>query len=282
MPNRMLKDTIRTSRSVNALSDFQFRVWAYLITYVDDYGRGSADPELLKGLVFPRRKGITEAQIQSALGNLANTGMINLYEIDGEPYFYFPNWAKHQRIQTKKSKFPEPPENVNGELQKSTVSYGESRNVTESNGMSRPELETKPKPETETKEAYASTSEPPDESLRQNIQRVIEAWNGIAGIAKIERINSGSKRYQCLKARLDEYGVDKVLAAIEKVKTSDFLLGKNRKGWAIVFDWFVLPNNFPKVLEGNYDNRGGDENGTDSRPDSRKSKWENLPGIIDL
>ncbi len=29
--------------------------------------------------------------------------------------------------------------------------------------------------------------------------------------------------------------------------------GKNKNGWVITFDWFVLPNNFPKVLEGNYD-----------------------------
>ncbi len=54
MPNRIIKDSIRTSKSINAMSDFQFRLWAYLITYVDDYGRGSADPELLKGFVFPR------------------------------------------------------------------------------------------------------------------------------------------------------------------------------------------------------------------------------------
>ena len=47
MGNRMIKETIRTSRSVNNMTDFQFRVWVYLITYVDDYGRGSADSELL-------------------------------------------------------------------------------------------------------------------------------------------------------------------------------------------------------------------------------------------
>ena len=92
MPNRMIKESIRTSRKVNALTDFQFRVWLYLITYVDDYGRGSADPELLKGLVFPRRKGITEAQISEALSDLANTGMVTLYEADGEPYFRISNW----------------------------------------------------------------------------------------------------------------------------------------------------------------------------------------------
>jgi len=116
----MIKESIRTSRSVNALSDFLFRVWLYLITYADDYGRGSADPELLKGLVFPRRKGITEAQIAQALDSLANSGMIVLYEAEGEAYFYFPKWSEHQRIQTKRSKFPEPTERLRG----STVGHG--------------------------------------------------------------------------------------------------------------------------------------------------------------
>lgn len=108
MPNRIIKEAIRTSKDINNLSDFQFRVWAYLITYVDDYGRGSADPELLKGLVFPRRKGVTEKQISEALSVLANSGMISLYCVDGEPYFYFPTWEKHQQIRAKKSKFPSP------------------------------------------------------------------------------------------------------------------------------------------------------------------------------
>lgn len=109
MPNRIIKESIRTSKTVNSLSDFEFRVWLYLITYVDDYGRGSADPEILRGMVFPRRKGITEAQISDALHRLANTGMVNLYEVDGEPYFYFPKWRDHQRVQQKHSKFPDPP-----------------------------------------------------------------------------------------------------------------------------------------------------------------------------
>ena len=124
MPNRVIKESIRTSKSVNALNDFEFRLWLYLITYVDDYGRGSADPELLRGLVFPRRKGVTEKQIQTALDSLANTGMVILYEYDGEPFFYFPNWGKHQRIQTKHSKFPDPVDGI--QAAPSTVSHGES------------------------------------------------------------------------------------------------------------------------------------------------------------
>lgn len=124
MPNRLIKEGIRTSRQIGGLDDFTFRTWTYLITYVDDYGRGSADPELLKGFLFARRKGTTEKNISDALDKLACAGLIQLYEVDGEPFLYFPTWAKHQRIQTKCSKFPEPTaENVIS--QESTVSHGE-------------------------------------------------------------------------------------------------------------------------------------------------------------
>lgn len=130
MPNRIIKDSIRTSKNVNNMTDFQFRLWVYLITYVDDYGRGSADAELLKGFVFPRRKGITESTIDKALADLANRGLVLLYEVDGEPYFCFPNWSEHQRIQTKKSKYPAPEE---GNPRCVTVSHGESPFESESN-----------------------------------------------------------------------------------------------------------------------------------------------------
>jgi len=130
MPNRIIKESIRTSRSVNEMTDFQFRLWIYLITYVDDYGRGSADPELLKGFVFPRRKRVTESDIAKTLAELAGMSCINLYDVDGESYFYFPNWGEHQRIQTKRSKFPEPPQN--GSQQESTVNHGESPPESES------------------------------------------------------------------------------------------------------------------------------------------------------
>lgn len=108
MPNRILKESIRTSKKVNGLTDFQFRVWAYLITYVDDYGRGSAEPDILKGFVFPRRKGVTEANIRDALSEMACMGLIQLYEVDGDSYLCFPNWPKHQTVRAAKSKFPAP------------------------------------------------------------------------------------------------------------------------------------------------------------------------------
>lgn len=108
MPNRLIKETIQTSRTVNSLTNFEFRVFVYLITYADDFGRGSADPELLRGKVFTRLKGITESQIAEALHSLETEGMLDLYEVDGERYFQFRNWRKHQIPRAKISKFPAP------------------------------------------------------------------------------------------------------------------------------------------------------------------------------
>lgn len=87
---------------------------------------------------------------------------------------------------------------------------------------------------------------------------IVDAWNSLTdvGINPVRSINTGSKRADCLRARVREYGESAILEAIENVRTSDFLQGKNNRGWIITFDWFVLPTNFPKVLEGNYNNRG--------------------------
>lgn len=141
MPNRLIKEGIRTSKKINSLSDFEFRTWAYLITYVDDYGRGSADPELLKGFVFPRRKEVREQDIRKALEALERTGSILLYEVAGEPYFCFPNWSKHQRIQTKKSKYPAPSDSDISRW--FTVNHREPLPESESNP--NPESESNPK-----------------------------------------------------------------------------------------------------------------------------------------
>lgn len=153
MPNRIIKDTIRTSKKINALTDFQFRLWVYLITYVDDYGRGSADPEIIKGFVFPRRKKVNETDIKDALAALASTGCISLYDIDGESYFCFPSWGEHQRIQTKRSKFPEPPilpeshlsAAEDDTLQKITVDHREKPPESESESESEKTLSSTPK-----------------------------------------------------------------------------------------------------------------------------------------
>lgn len=117
MPNRLIKDSIRFSEKVNSLTDFQFRLWVSLITYVDDYGRGDARPAVIKGTCFPLRDRITNKDIDAALNALAGAGCVGLYEVDGKPYLYFPNWQSHQNIRNKKSRFPAPENATCNQLQ---------------------------------------------------------------------------------------------------------------------------------------------------------------------
>ncbi|WP_050641026.1 MULTISPECIES: DUF4373 domain-containing protein [Clostridia] len=96
------------------------------------------------------------------------------------------------------------------------------------------------------------------DTVRQtDVQRCVNAWNNLKsfGIKPVSKLASGTKRYDSLIARIKQYGIDDVLKAIDKIKYSSFLQGRssNRRQWTITFDWFVLPNNFPKVLDGNYD-----------------------------
>ena len=78
---------------------------------------------------------------------------------------------------------------------------------------------------------------------------VQEKWNSL-GLSKIRDIKGN--RLKLLNARIKEYGIEQVLEAIENINYSPFLKGQNKTGWVIVFDWFIKPNNFVKVLEGNY------------------------------
>lgn len=82
---------------------------------------------------------------------------------------------------------------------------------------------------------------------------LLQKWNSLPDvIPKISTLKKDTQRYKMLSQRLNEYGQDKVIEAINNIHNSPWLLGKNNRGWVATFDWFVRPNNFVKVLEGNY------------------------------
>lgn len=66
----------------------------------------------------------------------------------------------------------------------------------------------------------------------------------------------GKQRKVMIAARWKEYGgnLDMFRNVFVKMEQSDFLTGRNGKNWRASFDWAILPNNFIKILEGNYVN----------------------------
>ena len=111
-------------------------------------------------------------------------------------------------------------------------------------------------------EEYKEDKEKKEYNISSLLHSVMDAWNRLEdyGIKPIAKLTKGTKRCDGIIARMEQYGYEDVLKAIDNIKHSDFLQGKTSK-WFITFDWFVKPNNFPKVLEGNYDNSSHNEKG---------------------
>lgn len=90
--------------------------------------------------------------------------------------------------------------------------------------------------------------------MQHSISAIINAWNQLEpyGIKMIYRINQGSKRYTSLTKLINQFGEEKVIDGIAKVKVSEFLQGKTDARFSLNFDWFINPDNFEKILDGKY------------------------------
>ena len=83
-------------------------------------------------------------------------------------------------------------------------------------------------------------------------QTIINEWNALDdNIPKLQALNPNTKRYSLIQARINQYGLKKVVDAIKSIDQSDFLKGY-KTDFKVTFDWFTKPNNFVKVMEGNY------------------------------
>ena len=96
------------------------------------------------------------------------------------------------------------------------------------------------------------------EIKRKDCETVVSYFNETCvSLPRVSKISDVRER--AINARLKENGMETVKAVIDKVRDSDFLNGKNDKGWTASIDWIVKPANFQKILEGCYDNRSGTE-----------------------
>ena len=112
---RMLKKQISESKKLGSLkSDSARLLYTWLIPWLDIEGRYSADPEILKGHLFPKVKSMTPTKIQKLLHELAETDLIILYRHKGEQYFQFSKFGEMQTLhpdREAKSEIPPPNDN---------------------------------------------------------------------------------------------------------------------------------------------------------------------------
>ena len=108
MPNRILKETIKSSPQIDCLSWFEEVVFYRLMVTADDYGCMDGRIVLLKNELFPTKDNVTKKAIEDAIARLVSIGLLCKYTVNGMPYLFFPTWEKHQRIRNKHRKYPDP------------------------------------------------------------------------------------------------------------------------------------------------------------------------------
>nr|WP_279222276.1 phage replisome organizer N-terminal domain-containing protein [Anaerophilus nitritogenes] len=202
--------------------------------------------------------------VRLALSTFKNLGMIEME--DG--YLKIANWEKHQNVEGL-DKIREQTRNrvaKHREKQKllpSNVTCNVT--VTEGNATDK-ELD---------KELDKDKNIATKVACSSKLQPVMEAWNKL-NLSKL--ISIKGNREKMLRARIKDYSLEKVILAIENIEGSAFLKGQNDRGWIITFDWLIKPNNFVKVLEGNYKDKEikNNANSNKSKQQSKNNGFHNF------
>lgn len=134
-------------------------------------------------------------------------------------------------------------------VKESRVEYTSSPNVEEV----RPKSDAQPSEEEEKKGGKSKKVDLDLEAFARFFNNTMDEHG--AQIPRIRSIARDSKRATMLFARLREYSKEDLAEAVRKAAKSDFLNGGGDKAFVASFDWIFAPKMFPRVLEGNYDNR---------------------------
>lgn len=206
MPNRIIKESICTSDTVNRLSLFEEVFFYRLIVSCDDYGRCDARPAILKGRMFPLRD-VRNEQISDALSKLALEKLAILYEVDGKPFVQLSGWAEHQRVRNTVKKYPDPPQPA--------ATCGNLRQTAANRGQNPESRILYPNPESNPNPTRATDEPPPFISQEEAdaLQADIDTIRREAQRCGLPITDKGMDDALSLK---DAHGLDKLLEAINK------------------------------------------------------------------
>lgn len=94
----------------------------------------------------------------------------------------------------------------------------------------------------------------PPTGVTRGCDEVINQFNSIC--ASLNKVSGMTEpRRKAVQSALNAVGQEKLAELFRKAEASDFLTKRNSTGWKAGFDWLMKPENYTKVLEGNYDNR---------------------------
>lgn len=206
------------------------------------------------------KTGLSYQQVRSCLDKLNKTGEINKQTTNKFTIITVCKYGKYQQSpvdeQQAINKQTTIKQQSNNNQITTTIEYKSKRDIDISS--------------TDVEDAAPTRVEIDFVAVKEFFNRTMEN----ASIPKI-RTKIDGRRKEMLTARVREYGIDMVYEVITKAAASSFLNGGGNRGFVADFEWLMRPNNFPKVLEGNYDNHET-TNQTQPTGDPRQQERANL------
>jgi hypothetical protein len=146
MPNRYIRESAIESEAVNSLGWQAEVFYRRLLNKVDDFGRYSASPSLLRAALFPLQLDkLREAVIVNLLIECKAAGLVFTYENGGKQFLVVNKWEQGR---AKESKYPEPDANICEQMK--TYVYGRSQMLPTPTPTPIPNSDTDSDSETET------------------------------------------------------------------------------------------------------------------------------------
>lgn len=203
---------------INKLS-LQAEAWFWrVLTTVDDFGNGEADPELCRAATAGRRLNVTKAQIARWLDEMAAANLIFFYSVKGEKYLNvlkFESWQPAGKNGRRIKRFPGPEE--------ASGNPGESKIIRVSSGVVSA---------SENTNDNKNTNEDMSRSKAALVSHIFEFWKTEM---KHPRAQLTPERKKKIEERLNDSTVEEIETAIRGCKASDFHMGRE-PGHPQVFD----------------------------------------------
>lgn len=87
-----------------------------------------------------------------------------------------------------------------------------------------------------------------------DFEQIKNIFNSVcSNLPQVQKLSKS--RESAIRNRIKENNLEALGIVFTKTAESNFLNGDNKNGWKADFDWVLNPNNFIKILEGNYENK---------------------------
>ena len=243
---RMIDPSIWINEDFGTLTNLAKLVFIGLFSMADDEGRGKASPAYIKAVLFPYNDDLRVADIEKTLSEISSKMSVIFYSCDENKYYTLTSWNKWQKIDKPSDSSIPAYEEDNKDIR---LIFDElSTNIRRVVAPNRKEENRKEK-----------------EEKRIRIKDIYNQF--CTNLPQVQKITE--KREKAIDKFLKEFTEEQFIEICILANSTDFLIGKNEKGWKADFDFLMRIDKATNILEGKYNN-----NGSKGKIDDFKELWE--------